>query len=193
MALTASDRASLRRQIQEMLDRNIPRSGLSSDDKRFERMTGMTTKWLREQWKNGSMVTSCNSFAGWVARQIGVPATSVLSRGYLNISLADSEVAGCWNWANTDEAIEYDVHPQAGDFYAGPFPGQQWGHVGIVYDFDETSQTWTLVQGGQGGKASNMDFIKWRERAKFDRAKINGWVDIAWYRLPNGPDGPDEP
>lgn len=169
-----------------MLKKNIP-TDLSSDDKRFERMTGMSTKWLREQWAKGSIVTSCNSFAGWVAREIGVKPSSVLSRGYLDISRAESEVPGCWNWANTDEAIEYDLHPQAGDFYSGSFPGQQWGHVGVVYDFDERAQNWTLVQGGQGGPKANLDFIKWKA-GKFDQSKINGWVDIAWYMLPNGPD-----
>lgn len=58
-------------------------------------MTGMSTKWLKAQWATGSRVTSCNSFAGWVAQAIGI-TNSVLSRGTLDISKAENEVAGCW-------------------------------------------------------------------------------------------------
>ena len=130
------ERAALRKKIQELLKKNIP-TDLSSDDPRFKIMTGMDTTWLRKQWALGSRVTSCNSFAGWVAREVGVDPSSVLCRGVLDISKAENEVAGCWIWANTGEAAEYNIHPQAGDFYSGPFPGQQFGHVGVVYDFDE--------------------------------------------------------
>lgn len=177
------DRTALRKNIQEMLKKNIP-TDLSSDDKRFQTMTGMSTTWLKQQWATGSRVTSCNSFAGWVAREIGINPSSVLSRGVLDISKAEDEVAGCWIWANTGEAIDNNTHPQAGDFYSGPFPGQQFGHVGVVYDFDEIAQTWTLIQGGQGGPKSGLDFIKWKT-VKFDRASINGWVDTAWYMIPD--------
>src|SRR5262245_15728763 len=142
MGLNASDRASLRREIQVFLKKNIPEAGVSSDDKAFSRMTnGMTTASLRKDWDKKIWTTSCNSFAGWVAQQIGVPGKSVLARGFLDISGVDNEVPGSWMWANTDEAIDYNLHPLPGDFYSGPFPGQQWGHVGIVYDFDEDSQT----------------------------------------------------
>jgi hypothetical protein len=176
------DRAALRKKTQEMLKKNIP-TDLSSDDKRFQMMTGMSTTSLRKKWATGSRETSCNSFAGWVAREIGI-TNSVLSRGVLDISKAEDEVAGCWTWANTSETIYDDTcHPHAGDFYSGPFPGQQFGHVGVVYDFDEIAQTWTLIQGGQGGPKSNMDFIKWKT-VKFDGASINGWVDTAWYMIP---------
>lgn len=185
MGLTASDWSALRLEIQRMLYKNIPED-LSSDDPRFKKMTGMDTKWLKDQWKTGSIVTSCNSFAGWVAREIGVPGKSVLAKGVLNISDADKEVPGCWTPATSAETIENGWVPMAGDFYSGPFPGQKWGHVGVVYDFDPVAQEWTLIQGGQGGPKSGRDFIKWKT-AKFDRTKINGWVDIAFYMMPNGP------
>jgi hypothetical protein len=185
MGLSATDWSSLRTQIRVLLKKNIP-TDLSSDDPRFVAMTGMSTKWLREQWANGSGVTSCNSFAGWVAKQIGIPGTSVLARGFLDISQAEKEQTGCWISASDQQTIDLNLHPQAGDFYSGRFKTQKWGHVGIVYDYDDTSGEWTVVQGGQGGPKSKLDFIKWK-KDKFDRTAINGWVDVAVYLMPNGP------
>ena len=197
MGINAASQSELRTEIQKFLKKKIP-TDISSDDARFPGMTGgMTTTSLKKSWDAKSYVTSCNSFAGWVAAQILSPKVSKLSYGVLNISLADNEVPGCWNWANTDEAIEYDLHPMAGDFYASwaeptdPKTGkkfiQEFGHVGIVYDFDEDTQMWTLIQGGQGGPAMGKDWIKWSTK-KFDRTKLTGWVDIAWYKLPDGPE-----
>ena len=158
MALNASDWASLRQEIQAMLKKNVPRD-LTSDDPEYQRMTGLTTERLKADWKIGKITTGCNSFLGWVARTIGVPASSVLALGHLDISKADDEVLGSWYIANTGEAYEYNLHPRAGDFYSKPYGAQKFGHVGIVYDFDETAQTWTLIEGGQGGPKSGVDKI----------------------------------
>lgn len=47
------DRAALRKKTQEMLKKNIP-TDLSSDDKQFQIMTGMSTTSLRAKWAKGS-------------------------------------------------------------------------------------------------------------------------------------------
>jgi len=197
MSITAPDWVELRRLIRQMLYINIPQKGLNSDEKQFQIITGMSTTSLKKDWDRKVMTTSCNSFLGWAARQIGVRQGSVLSRGVLNISKAEQEVPGCWIMANTGEAIDANMHPQSGDFYSSPHEfkatattkawTQEWGHVGLVYDFDEYANEWTLVQGGQGGPSSGRDFIKW-STSRFDRSKINGWVDIAYYKMPNGPE-----
>ena len=199
MAITGSSWEDLRQNIRQMLDKSIPEAGLSSDDKQFKVITGMDTPSLKKAWAGGSLLTSCNAFLGWAANQIGVQRGSVL-RGALDISKAEKEVPGCWLEANTGEAIDYDLHPKSGDFYSSPHHfkatakakawTQKWGHVGLVYDYDEYSGMWTLVQGGQGGPNAGRDFIKW-STTKFDRTKINGWVDIACYMMPDGPDGSD--
>ena len=191
MGLNASDWATLRRLIQQFLDKSIPDGGLSSDDQQFTTITGMSTKSLKADWDKGKITTSCNAFLGWVADQIGVKRGSVL-RGALDISKAQGEVpgSGCWIEANSASSIDAGLHPQAGDFYSSPHHfkdwTQKWGHVGVVYSFDPVAQEWTLVEGGQGGPKMGLDYIKWSTK-KFDRTKINGWVDIARYMLPNGP------
>ena len=133
---------------------------------------------------------------------IGVSGRSVLAGGFLDISLAEKEVPGCWQEANCADACLNNLTPQAGDVYSGwskykdKNTGkdviQKWGHVGIVYDYEEDTGNWWLVQGGQGGPRQGVDYIKWKY-AKFDRTKINGWVDIARYLMPQGPAAEREP
>jgi hypothetical protein len=106
-----------------------------------------------------------------VALEFGVPRSSVLSKGFLDISLAEKEVPGCWQKANSSDACLNNVTPQAGDFYSGWYKGkikgkdffQKWGHVGIVYDYEPDTGMWWLIQGGQGGPKSGADFIKWNQ------------------------------
>ena len=142
----------------------------------------------------GKNTTGCNSFNGYIARSFGAKTGSYLARGFLDISKAEKEVPGSWVWANVSEAIEAGLHPKPGDFYSMPLGDQMFGHVGVVVDFDGASQTWTHVDGGQGGKSVGKDFIKWAKAKKFNRDKINGWVDMAVYLMPDGPEysiGPD--
>ena len=189
--LIKPNRAMLRTSIQNRLY-EIPEV-VSSKDPLFEKLTGLTQAALKKNWDAGGMLTSCNSFAGKIALSIGVPGRSVLAKGYLDISLAEKEVPGCWQEANTADACLNDITPEAGDFYSGWFKYkdakgkdvmQKWGHVGIVYDYEPDTGNWWLIQGGQGGKSAGVDYIKWKY-AKFDRTKINGWVNIAKYLMPN--------
>jgi hypothetical protein len=196
MGLAAPDWATLREKIQEFLYQ-IP-DEVSSKDPAFVRWTGMTHKTLQDNWDGGGILTSCNAFAGKIATEIGVPKKSVLAKGALDISQADKEVPGCWQDANSADACLNNITPQAGDFYSSwakvkvKVKGkttefiQKFAHVGIVYSFEDDG-TWWLVQGGQGGPSSKMDFIRWKN-AKFDRTKINGWVNIAKYLMPDGPE-----
>jgi hypothetical protein len=195
MALKAPDIVTLRKLIQEWLWDNIPEEVSSKDNGRtFTRLTGMTQASLEANWKGGGMLTSCNSFAGTVMKEIGVSRGSVLAKGVLDISLADKEVPGCWQEANSAEACMDNITPHPGDLYSGWFKGkykgkdffQKWGHVGIVYSYEPDTGMWWLVQGGQGGPGQKQDFIRWKY-AKFDRTKINGWVDVARHMMPNGP------
>jgi len=178
--------AVLRKKIQSILKQNIP-NDLSSDDSRFEAMTGWNTAKLRAEWAAHRNTTSCNSFNAWVAQQSGARPGGYLARGFLDISMCEQEVPGSWIWANSSEAIDTNQHPLPGDFYASPTAIQKFAHVGVVYSFDEVAQTWTLVEGGQGGPRSNMEFIRWNKDKPFHRDKINGWVDIVKYIFSNVP------
>lgn len=191
MGLQASDWETLREMIQNFLYQ-IPEE-VSSKDSAFVRWTGLTQKALEANWDAGGMLTSCNAFAGKIAQEIGVPRKSVLAKGVLDISQADKEVPGCWQDATSSEACLNNITPQAGDIYSSwakvKYKGkefiQKWGHVGIVYSFEDDG-TWWLIQGGQGGPGGRVDYIRWKN-AKFDRTKINGWIDIAKYLMPDGP------
>jgi hypothetical protein len=190
--MTNATRFILRTSIQARLY-EIPEV-VSSKDPLFERLTGLNQATLQKNWDAGGILTSCNSFAGKIALSIGVPGTSVLAKGYLNISLAQKEVPGCWQEANTADACLDNITPEAGDFYSGWITYkdgktgkdvmQKWGHVGIVYEYEEDTGNWWLIQGGQGGPRAGVDYIKWKY-TKFDRTKINGWVNIAKYLMPN--------
>jgi hypothetical protein len=209
MALAATDWVSLRKEIRDWFD--IPKEGLSSktNGNAFQRWTGLTQKALEDNWdgrdsegnitKKKGWLTSCNSFMGKVAVDWGIPAKSCLRLGVLDITKAEQEVPGCWQ-----DASDEGVFPQSGDFYSGWYKGeldgkpffQKFGHVGIVYDCDREAGTWTLVQGGQGGPKLRVDYIKWtnqKDPPKFDRTKLNGWVDIARYLLPKGPANAPDP
>ena len=191
MKLTAPDWETLRLKIQQELYK-IPEV-VSSKDPSFERLTGLNQSQLEANWAKKGMLTSCNSFAGKMALNLGVPGSSVLARGYLDISQAEKEVPGCWQEANTGGACLNNISPHAGDLYSGWYKGkikgedffQKWGHVGIVYDYEPDTGNWWLVQGGQGGPSAGVDYIKWKYE-KFDRTKINGWVNMAFYLMPNG-------
>lgn len=193
MPLGATGRADLRKRLCALLQATIPTDGLSSDQKKFVDMTGLSTERLKKDWDKGVNTTSCNAFAQWVARQL--EAKGVLGGGGLNLSGVEGEVPGSWLWANTGEAIEFKVHPLPGDFFCSSFPGQEWGHVGIVYDIDETTIAWKWVAGGQGGPKRGRDFIQWgpwlpNQAKTFEEArpKVVGWVDIGCYFFPNGPE-----
>ena len=95
----AANRTMLRTSIQNYLYK-IPEV-VSSKDPLFEKLTGLSQAALEANWAKGGILTSCNSFAGRVARVIGVPGKSVLARGFLDISQADREVPGCWQNANS--------------------------------------------------------------------------------------------
>jgi hypothetical protein len=193
MGITAPDWVTLREKIQTWLWDNIPEE-VSSKDPMFERLTGLSQARLEKNWSEGGMLTSCNSFAGVIAQHLGVPRSSVLAKGVLDISLAEKEVPGCWQEANSADACLDNITPNAGDIYSGPLTymwkgkevTQKWGHVGIVYSYDRDSGMWWLVQGGQGGPKAGADFIRWKE-AKFDRTKLNGWINMAKVLMPNGP------
>ena len=194
----ATNRAELRQLICDMLRDAVPANGLSSDDPRFITMTGLTSERLRSDWRSGGHLTSCNSFAGWVAQQIGAEQGSALCSGKLDLSGVDSEVPGSWVY-NTGEAMDADLHPQPGDFYCSSLPGQPFAHVGIVVEIDDDTQVWKWVAGGQGGPKTSpnnidyaVDYIKWgpwnaNQASTFKEArdKVPGWVDIGYYFFPD--------
>ena len=198
----ATSRADLRAKIVAMLKATIPASNLSSDDPRFFAMTGLTSTTLRKDWKdrgpNEPGQTSCNSFAGWVAQQIGFKAGTTMFAGKMDLSNVENEVAGSWIWANTGEAIEAKLCPQPGDFFCQSRPGQMFAHVGIVVEIDANT-TWRWLAGGQGGKATSpddinkaVDYIKWgpwlpTHPRSFNQARPNvaGWVDVGAYFFPD--------
>ena len=102
MALTAPDWETLREKIQEWLYK-IPEV-VASTDPMFVTLTGLTQATLKKNWDGGGILTSCNSFVGHVAQEIGVPRKSCLAKGVLDISAADKEVPGCWVSASSTAA-----------------------------------------------------------------------------------------
>ncbi len=192
MPLGATGRADLREKLVKFLHANIPVQGISSSDPRFEKMTGgWTTEKLKQDWAAGKKTTCCNAFAQWVAFQL--EAKGALSSGQLNLSGVERDVEGSWLWANSVQAGQ--LHPLPGDFFCSSFPGQEWGHVGIVTEIDDDTLAWRWVAGGQGGAAVGADFIRWGpwlpdQSKTFEQArpKVMGWVDIGTYFFPDGPE-----
>ena len=181
--------AEIRAKAVDILERKVPKQGLSSDDPSFLEMTGYSTTSLTKWWDDhpvgtkGASLTTCNAFVGWVAKYLG--AKKLLSRGLLQLDWADKDVKG--SWIPVDPTGEN--RPGPGDFYAAPYIDkkgniQKFGHVGVVHSFDGSA--WTTVDSGQGGRDALKDFIKWRSRP-YDPAKVTGWVDIERYFEPPTP------
>ncbi len=201
LAEQVTNRADLRQKICDMLKTRIPGpipgGGMPSTHPMFSSMTGgLTQARLLADWaKRGPKepgLTSCNSFAGWVAQQIGAKSGSTLCAGKLDLSGVEREVPGSWVMANTGEAIDAKLHPLPGDFYCSSRPGQPFAHVGIVVEIDPETQAWNWVAGGQGGKLAGCDWIKWGpwlpdHSRTFSQARPNvpGWVDIGNYFFPD--------
>ena len=191
MGLSASDWNELREKIQGWLFQMVPEE-VSSKDPQYRILTGLDQKALEANWRTGGFMTGCNGFAGKMAEGMGVPRKSILTKGPLNVSLAEKEVPGCWQEANSEDACTSNITPNPGDIYSSPYESkgyfQKWGHVGIVYGYEEDTGNWWVVQAGMGGPKSGADFIRWKY-AKFERTKLNGWVNMAKYLMPNGPRG----
>jgi len=205
----------LRQRVCDLLKKNVPANGVTSDDPRFMTMTSgtMNSKILRDNWRKGGMLTSCNAFAGWVARQIGAKAPSPLAAGALDLSSVAKQVPGSWV-VNDADALQANLHPRPGDFYCSSLVDktgkvvQKFAHVGIVVEFDERTQVWKWVAGGQGGPATSpndldkaVDIIKWgpgnAQTFLQARSHVVGWVDIGVYFYPPNPnddsdDGSDD-
>jgi hypothetical protein len=172
--------SNLRAKVRDILIKNVPDNGLSSDDARFKTMTGFGTGDLQRIWQSKPNFTTCNAFVGWMARQLGARNGNWLGRGILRLDWADKDVPG--SWIPVDPSGE--TLPSPGDFYAKAFTDskgnkQKFGHVGIVYDIDGSD--WVTVDSGQGGVSLGKDYIRWSTRTKYDPGLIAGWVDIEIY------------
>jgi hypothetical protein len=189
-----------------MLKDLVPMSVMSSNHPKFLTMTGQNTDSLRRAWRARSPLTTCNAFAGYVAREIGA-TDGVLSAGRLNLSAARG-----WVWANTGEAIQKNLYPLPGDFFCTSIQGQPFAHVGILVEIDPETLAWKWIAGGQGGTGSvnvpkehkddrnwiidqAFDYIKWgpwhpTSSRTFSEARpaVMGWVDIGYHFFPTGPD-----
>lgn len=181
MTIKATTRDQLRRDIVAAL-KALP-AVITDSSALFVTLSGLTQTRLRNDWKSGVKTTSCNPFAGWCGREAAAPAGSMLASGTLNLGRCENGVPGSWVWANTGEAIDAHLMPPPGDVCSKPFPGQEWGHVGIVTDVDPAGMRSELMQGGQGGPKLGYDKIE-RRWFRFDRTATNGWVDLGAYILP---------
>jgi hypothetical protein len=194
---------------QAMLDiiKVVPNKGLSSDDKDFKTLTGFDTARLKKDYWDVATVpdpkdpepdlkkkrqipnpsrdfTTCNAFlarvVGMLSDKIGVPAGRWLSGGVLQLDLVDKDVKG--SWVPTDPTGI--LHPRPGDVYAAPHINkkghvQKFGHVGIVGSFDDG--LWSSVDGGQGGREGEKDYIKRVSRGIYYVGRVTGWCDIDKY------------
>lgn len=188
--------AELRAKIVALLTKAIPVQGLSSSAPTFPTMTGgLTTASLKKKWDvtpaGQPGQTSCNSFAGWVAQQIGFKEGTTCCKGKLDLSGVENEVPGSWVWANTGEAIDAGLCPQPGDLFCESRPGQEFGHVGIVMAIEPGTTVWKWVAGGQGGRTMGVDMLRWgpwlpKHGRTFNVARtgVTGWVDVGAYFFP---------
>lgn len=178
---------------------------LSSDTAEFANYTGFTTKTLKLNYWDKEFVTvkdpkdptktitkpnpernftTCNAFLGKMARllgaELGVPPGKWLNAGVLQLDWVDKDLPGSWVPVDPSGKLK----PQVGDFYSRPLPlsgnlVQKFGHVGIVAEFKGSN--WFSVDGGQGGRSKEKDFIKKVDRKTYDPSQINGWCDIEKY------------
>lgn len=172
---SAAPLSPIRRTILEFLDAKVPRAGLKSDHPNFALITGgYDTAKLQELWKTNPGFTTCNSFAGGVAQQIGTPAGRKLNAGLLELDRLGAEVPGSWIPAVPNR------YPRPGDYYSRPsrrYKTQLMGHVGIVYSVD--GNFWS-VDGGQDSRPY-YGLAVWTDNGPVESFNFTGWIDLDIY------------
>lgn len=177
----------IRETMMQVLKQNVPEKELSSDKPAFKILTGYDTARLKSDfWENkvkpNLTFTTCNLFigaiAGKLANALGKQVGPELTTGPLQLDNVNKDVPGCWVTPKGGNV------PRPGDFYSVPHKFddgwvQKFGHVGVIGSIE--NGMWTSVDGGQGGRRSGVDYIKWVDRGKFDPAYFNGWIDIEVY------------
>lgn len=179
----ASPMSAVRTAMLNILIANVPRTGLNSNMAAFESLTGFTTATLKSQYWDveGSPnrnFTTCNAFLGRMAGKLGAKPGTWLSKGVLELQRADRDVPGSWIEPSSGKT------PKPGDYYSVPLTlengwVQKFGHVGIIGEIKDGN--WTSVDGGQGGRKSQLDWIKWVPRGVMEPSRLNGWIDIDLY------------
>lgn len=164
----------------------ITSNGLTA--KLFTDLTGMTHDGLQENWKNGGIKTSCNSFvATYAGAGIGI-AREGRSLGQFGLDKKLKAWNKSYAWITPTEG----ARPKYGDI----FELANRLHQGISLDFED--DVWNTAEGGQGGKSTGYDIIK-RKRSQQEgnvlihdkggpRGVMKGWVDIELFA-----DGPPPP
>lgn len=160
---------SIRDKARAVLDEAVPgfkeiRSNGDTAEK-FEKITGFKHKTLTDAWDAGKNLTSCNAFSGWFSRQIGCDKFLGFFDMEKELTKMGREIA----WVDSRSG----ARPKCGDiFRAKSF------HVGVTYD---CTDSFTTVEGGQGGKNSGCDIVKRKGPRPWNPDNVIGWIDIELF------------
>lgn len=182
--MSDADRAKLsplRRKAIEILEQNVPITGLTSNDAAFKILTGYNTVDLQAKWKTMPTLTTCNAFGGRYAVLLGAPPGCWLSRGLLQLDWVKKDVPDSWK-----ESSATDGAPKPGDIFAARYVNpttkevQKFGHVGVLYCWHDTI-FYDTVESGQGGMSMGLDKMQWKADHLYHPSNFTGWVDIEIY------------
>jgi hypothetical protein len=201
--VAASAMSRVRTAILQLIDevkKTIPSGGLSSDEPAFQKYTGFNTARLKKDYWDVEKVpdkdhpgamkdnperdfTTCNAFLGnmmgKLGSKIGARVGHWLAKGPLQLNQVDLDVKG--SWIPVDPTGVRQFRP--GDIYSMIHEKngfiQKFGHVGIVATIDATG--WSSLDGGQGGRQAQKDYIKLAPRGAYKPTVITGWCDIDVY------------
>lgn len=151
--------------VQPLIEKAVPVT-----NEKFEFLTGLTHKRLLDDWKNGGILTSCNSFVGKAMATLGLAGMGSFD---VEKTLLKMNKQHCWIMPRSGEK------PQFGDLFEtrSRTPGNDYfnQHVGITLSVDGDS--WYTIEGGQGGPSTGFDKVA-RVKRKFNTSHVLGWVDM---------------
>lgn len=142
-------------------------------------------------------LTSCNSFLGVVSQRTcnagGLSGPKLYNSFDLPVAGNEKNGNSSWHWWPAADGAE----PRPGDFFQMGTRGGTYLHVGIIYAIDLKTNTWTVVEGGQGGPRQQPphDKIMRNGPGAFpppvkEGKPFMGWIDIdAFFQGWNGDRG----
>jgi hypothetical protein len=181
-------------------DSNSPPIRSDKDMAKFQLWTGMSQAGLKKSWadrdaaraevaakkkkgekpskelieKAAATLTSCNSFLSIVVSQVRSAGGLSPAKNFASFNLPQAAGAS-WHYYPDDQAS-----PRPGDFFE---LGTKtvFEHVGVILDIDISGNTWTVVQGGQGGPTRGFDMIRRDGPQPLPHGNFLGWMDIDAY------------
>jgi hypothetical protein len=143
----------------------------------FEQLVGMSQADLDAKWKTDKTFTTCNTFIGRAANEMGAKQLKAPDKhgGQLaDVTLGQFEIAtwlAAHGMSNCWVPYREDIHPQYGDI----FRAEEY-HMGFSLDV-EADGTWHTIESGQGGPSSGWDAVA-RKKQRWGTRKLLGWVSM---------------